>query len=241
MNPINKHPKTALSQCLFYLHYVLIFLIALCLTVCAGQERLVFTPDSDYKDIFLHQNNLLEIENIIETKGGPGKENIPEWLINFINSGTEEVERMEFFTGQYCFIERTEGSNFDALNKWADHFSVFHDFPKLAGTRIERRMVSSASLYPDDEYGAFFEMMIKTAFAAEYSDDFFKDSFWIKKGTNLNEIGYIYEFFIIISIDKEIMQTVINNIIDEVLTAVNPTRVQSSLIRRLQQTFFEEF
>ncbi len=214
----------------------------LILISCAGQSNRepLFVPDTvedtapDYS---------IDIDNIIETKSNrrsSGRENLnlPEWLLAYISGGIEEVEKIEFFTDKYCFIGTNEGSNFDALTKWAANYSAIQDFTRLAAFRLEKKLVSSASLYPADEYGEFFERLVKKAFVTEYQGAVMEDTYWIKKGDGG---GAVYEFFVFISIDKISMQTVINDMIAQTRALVNPTRAQNAAINRLQQTFFEGF
>jgi len=201
---------------------------------CVNQQQSLYQPISGYADVVSHDISLL-IGDITETSRGPGNENIPEWLIAFFNGGIEEVEKMEYFMDKYCFIISIEGVNFSALSKWADNFSVSRDFSRQAAVRIEKRLISAATAYPDSEYGDFYEMMVKKAFDAEYPDAFLEETFWIKKN-----VGQ-YEFFVFISIDKDTMQAIIVNMMAETLAVVTPSRVQNNAIRRLQQIFFVGF
>jgi hypothetical protein len=221
----------------FFLAYLIINVIVL--ASCAGRANTTqfIVPDSGET---LYQENSISIENIMETKDGYGNANIPDWLARYITGGIENVEKMNIYQGKYCFIGRNESGNFEALNKWAENYSVTHDFSRLAAARIEKRLLASTSLYPDDEYGIFFEKMIKKAFDTIYTGAQVEDTFWIRKA-NDDDINSSYEFFIFISIDKVIMQNIINKMITEARADVTPTRAQANSINRLQQTFFEGF
>ena len=217
------------------------FLWVIFLGACAGQERLLLQPVPGYIDNVIHDNSLL-FSDITETREGPGNAYIPNWLIEFINGGIEEVEKIDGFMDKYCFIGVNEGGNFEALSKWADNYSVIQDFPRLAAVRIEKRLISAASAYPDDEYGSFYEIMVKKAFDAEYTGAFLEDIFWIKRNVNQEySIGVTYEFYIFIIIDKTSMQTIIRNMMTEALAVSAPTRAQNNAIKRLQQIFFVGF
>ena len=213
---------------------------------CAGQQRILFKPEPGYNDII--QNNPVSIADITETKAGPGNSNIPGWLSAYIKGGIDEVEDINLYMNKYCFIGVSEGSNFSALSKWADNYSVIHDFPRMAAVRVERRLISAATLYPDDEYGNFFEVMVKKAFDTEFSNAFLEDTFWIKKRVtqdapddSINENADVYEFYVFISVSKTEMITVIEKMMAETLATVTVTRSQNNAIRRLQNNFFLEF
>jgi hypothetical protein len=188
-------------------------------------------------------NDLIGIEDIIETKDGAGNAELPAWLLSFDNGGIAAVENMEQYHGKYCFIGRNGGVNFEALLKWADNYSTAQAFTRLAAARIENRLTSTAALYPDDEYGAFYEKLIKKSFDAEYQNASAEDTYWVKKmGTSeANGFQDTYDFFAFISIDKTIMQDVIKNMIAEVYAEVSPTRAQNNAILNIQKIFFEGF
>jgi len=98
-------------------------------------------------------------------------------------------------------------------------------------------------LYPDDEYGAFYEKLIKKSYDAEYPDAATEDIYWIKKTETSEANGFqdIYEFFAFTIIDKTIMQDIINKMMEETRETVTPTRAQSNAIANIQLHFFEGF
>jgi len=228
----------------FTLFFVLGVII---ISSCAGQKKPAFipVPQNDYFET--ERNNVnINTDNIIETKNGTSVRNLPGWLAAYINGGIEEVERMSAYYGKYVFIGRNEGINFTAMNMWADKFSAVKDFSILAAERIERRMISGAYLYPDNEYGLFFETMVKKAFSTIYTGAIKEDTYWIKmKISQENNIeAYteeVYNFFVLISIDKMTMQAIITNLMTESFSAVTPTANQRDSINRLRQNFFERF
>ena len=233
--------RNSIQRGIFFFFYVMI------LCSCANQRQYQYQPVPGFTDPVV--DNPLLIGDITETKGGAGNENIPEWLITFLNGGIGEVEKMGFFMSRYCFIITIEGANFGALSKWAYNFSTDQDFSRQAAARIEKRLISAATAYPDYEYGDFYELMVKKAFDGEYPDALLEDTFWIKKNVSQNEpdtdvadnASEVYEFFVFISIDKGIMQNIVANMMTEALAAVTVTRTQNSAIRRMRQIFFTGF
>jgi len=200
---------------------------------CSGQKEYISYPEPGYKEE-MKQDILIDLSGITETKNGTGIADIPGWLDAYAKGGIVEVEKMEFYHGRYCYIVINEGGNFDSLGKWAKNYSADRDFSRLAAARIEKRLINGASLYPDDEYGVFFEKLVKKAYDIEYADALMEDTYWVK-------CGEVYKFFVFISIDVVMMQTIINNLTSETLASVTPTRSQSSSIARLQHNFFEGF
>jgi hypothetical protein len=216
-------------------------LCALILLSCAGKNApLVIIPETiDKPEI----NNLIGIDNIIETMKGPGNGNLPEWLVTLNNGGIDAIEKMDQYYGKYCFIGRNKNTNFEALTKWMENYQETRAFTRLAAVRIENRLNLNIALYPDDEYGAFYEKLVKKSYDAEYPDVVTEDTYWIKKTENSETNGFYetYEFFTFVSIDKTTMQDIIKKMITDTRAAVTPTRAQNNAINNIQLHFFEGF
>ena len=220
-----------------FLLYIFIFFS------CAARGNvMVFpAPDKSIKE----SDNSIEIVNITESRDMKGGPYLPDWLSAFLGGGIEEAERIEAYTGRYLFIAGNEGVNFAALDKWADSYSVEHDFSVLAAERIDRRMNVSNTVYPDEEYGIFYETLVKSAYGGEYYGAVKEDTYWIKtkitgggEGAALPEVFY---FYVLISIDKAAMQTAVYNLFSRVLDSLAPSGAQAAAINRLRQNFFEGF
>jgi hypothetical protein len=113
----------------------------------------------------------------------------------------------------------------------------------LAAERIEKRMIISSFLYPDNEYGLFFETAVKNAYRTRYPPAVKEDTYWIKIINNDEDSIHqeIYNFFVLITIDKIDMQDIINNVLEEAASAVTPTVAQRNAINNLRLNFFESF
>jgi len=183
----------------------------------------------------------VDVGNIVETKNGSARQ-IPAWLRSFLNGGIEAVEKLDTYGNKYVFIGINEGKNIAALNKWIEFYTVTQDFPMLAAARIEKRMYLSASLYPDDEYGAFYEAMIHNAYNAVYQGAVKEDNYWIKiRSKNEEEPSENFKFYVLITIEKNLMQSIIRNMMTKTTADVTMTAIQSNSVNRLRNTFFEGF
>jgi len=189
--------------------------------------------------------NSIEIANITESRDMEGAPYLPDWLLAFLGGGIEEAERIEAYAGKYLFIAGNQGINFAALEKWADNYSVEYDFPTLAAVRIDRRMNASNTMYPDEEYGIFYETFVKSAYGGEYYGAVKEDTYWIKtkitgngEGAALSEV---FNFYVLISIDKAAMQAAVYSLFSQVFDMAAPAGAQAAAINRLRQNFFEGF
>jgi len=208
---------------------------------CAAQNPPNYFPVPD-SGINPNENPvIIEIGNILDTKNGPASQ-MPVWLRSYLGSGINAVEKLDAYGNKYVFIVSNEGDNIAALTKWVDHYTVMHDFSMIVADRIEKRMYLTASLYPDDEYGAFYETMMHNAYKTEYNEAIKEDYYWIKiKSGTEEEPSENYIFYLLITIEKNLMQSIIKDMIAETNDAVTLTKSQNNSVNKLRNTFFEGF
>jgi len=184
--------------------------------------------------------------NIIDTKNGSARL-MPIWLRTFLDGGIEDVEKMDEFRNKYVFIGVNEGDNITLLNIWVEYYTIMQDFPLLVADRIDKRMYLTASLYPGDEYGLYYETMMNNAYNTTYDSAVKEDTYWIKtKSQNTEGVvspppSETYKFFILITIEKNTMQTIIRNMMAKTSGEVKLTKIQKNEVNRLRNTFFEGF
>ncbi|MDR0465469.1 MAG: hypothetical protein LBG94_10215 [Treponema sp.] len=231
----------------FFFPAAVLFVILISFFSCASRSAGVFIPIPD-ENYYGNDNNIgIGISDITGTKDDSPTGYLPAWLSFYIIGGLEAVENLYRFNDKYVFVAVNESDNLAALNRWAENFSAAHDLAVLAAARVEKRMISSASLYPDDEYGLFFERMVKSAYNGEYPGAAKEETYWIKTKTNNsgeligNDQSEIIMYFILLSIDKKTMQTVIDGLAAQTAASVTLTRNQSAAVNRLRQTFFNGF
>ena len=224
------------------------------LAACAGQkDRIILRPEGQEKPF--EQTGPQETWQIIESQNGPPENGIPEWVNLYLDTkdGITRLEALNQYSGRYIFIGESRGSNFNALEQWAKNYSPAQDFPRLLAQRVENRLVSSSTLYPDDEYGEYFETLIKIVSNEEYQADK-GEAFWIKQKKipgnedeeNFEEAVTVsdterYKFFILLSIDRDTLQEQLLRLMTGIRTEKPPTREQASAINRIQASFFEGF
>jgi hypothetical protein len=231
------------------------FLTALSLLIlfaaCTGQQKkVIFRPDTT--------NNPQELSRpfdsweITRSQNGQASADIPEWVRWHINNEVNEIEALDRFSGKYIFIGTHGGDNFSALQQWANGFTVEQDLPRLVTLRVERRLIASASLYPDDEYGEYFEFLIREMSNGEFLNAVKEQTFWLKRRifvsngetdteSNPGTMTERYEFLVLISVDKETLQKQIQVIMTGIKTKMSPTRDQAAAIARIKNNFFEGF
>jgi hypothetical protein len=234
--------------------FVIAVIISILFAACAGQDnKIVFRPDTGNNP--QEESRIFDSWEIINSQNGQNPEDIPEWVRWYIDNKINEIEALDMFSGKYIFIGENGGSNLRALRQWANGFTIEQDLPRLITRRAERRLVSSASLYPDDEYGEFFEFLIREVSNGEFLGAGKEQTFWLLRKVVINEetdgdidaqpspdtVQERFEFFVLISVDKETLQKQIQEIMANIKTKVPPTREQAAAITKIKNTFFEGF
>jgi len=236
-----------------------LLLAAILFTACVSAQKgkIIFLPDP-VEGIPQEQTGLsAESWQIIETQSGPGEAGISGWVRSYLDRGIRGVEALSAYSGKYMFVGQNQGENFNALQQWANGFTAEQDLPRLIVLRVEQRFVTSAVLYPDDEYGEYFAYLIKKVSDEEYPGSVKEQIFWLKQkkipvnreDDDDSEIEMPpedidlerYVFLVLLSIDKESLQTTIQNIMADIKTDIAPTREQTAAINKIRNTFFEGF
>jgi hypothetical protein len=170
---------------------------------------------------------------------------IPEWVKRYLQGGIETLEALDGYEERYLFVAHDQGTNLKALGQWAAGFRLVKDFPRLAAARIQARMTQAAQGNPDGEYGRYFEQVIRLSSDAAYFGTLQEADFWVYKQYQRESGGEtsqgIYEWYILISIDKVLLQHQITAILDQVRVDLPLSRDQSAAIMRLKENFYEEF
>jgi len=213
---------------------------------CVTEDIILPFPPPDIN--LFGNEKAVEIENITGSRDMGEEPHLPDWLSAFLAGGIEEAEKLEAYEGRYLFIASNQGMNFAALSRWADNFSVEYDFPMLVAARIEKRMNVSNSIYPDEEFGVFYETFVKSAYTGEYNRTIKEDIYWIKvreSGASNNVEGEdapeVFIFYVLITVDAKEMQDIVNNLFSQALISSAPTGARALAINRLRQNFFEGF
>jgi hypothetical protein len=217
---------------------------ALFFSACGGgPQKIIIKPDASEKAPGLQSGSAGRILDYQDANsGGP----IPEWAGRYLEGGNRAVEGLDAYRGSYVFVGSSRGSNFKALGHWAGGFSAEQDFPRLAALRMEARLTGAAALYPDDEYGEFFEALVKKASDAAYTGAVKESTFWIFRQYRQGDeedapIREQYEFLVLTLIEKSSFQAQARALMGGIRTTVPPTREQAVAINRIKETFFDDF
>lgn len=219
------------------------FLAGMLFSGCVGQQRARLPYIADEPPETAEANWI-----IVDYKNRDHGEEIPEWVNFFLENNISSIEKLNDNQGCYTFLGINSGTNFQALRQWRDAFNPDLDFARLAAARMEKRFLAFAASYPDDEYGGYFEEMIRAASDARWTGAIKQDDFWIYRHfqgedeiTGTASDKPLYDFLILVVIDKGTLAAQINTLLRNVQSPVPLTRDQRNAVARIQERFFEDF
>ena len=187
---------------------------------------------------------------ILDYRGKDAGASIPAWVNYYLEDNILQIENLAEFRNHYVFVSANTGNNFNALQQWMNAFSADLDFARLAAMRMENRFLNAAVLYPDDEYGSFYEALIRAASDTQWSGAVKAGDFWLQRsfigmGSNIEdelpETWERYEFLILVIVDKDTMNPQISMVLQNVEAPSPLSRYQRNAVNRVQENFFEGF
>jgi hypothetical protein len=215
--------------------YCIPFIGAFLITACSSApERSVdLGPAPAYRE----QKSITEVIDY--------ENDMPEWVSRYIDAGPAGIEALPEYADRYVFVDRQAGSSLEALRLWAAGFSVERDFPRLVSARIQKRFIMDGNGDPADEYGRYFEVVVKKASDTVFEGASRDGSFWIKKrifeDDGISPTGEFYEYLIMTFIDRESLRQQINMLLMTSHPDKPPVRDQSAASMRLRLNFYEGF
>ncbi|MDR2418958.1 MAG: hypothetical protein LBD79_07880 [Treponema sp.] len=210
--------------------YLIVTAFVLSLIACAGEQeaRIEWSPPP--------ADTSVEPFSVIDHK----PPSIPEWVSRYEAGGVQAIEAMSAYQNKYVFVSINRGTNTKALELWLSGFSVLQDFPRLVSARVQARFSNAASSYPDGEYGNYFEASVKATTDAVYQGAVREDDFWVLKRYFLGENWDVYEFLILLSIDKTTLGNQINTLLNTI-PFDSLSKEQIDAVNQLRASFYEDF
>jgi hypothetical protein len=182
---------------------------------------------------------------VIDHKTKAIGQDVPEWVTRYIADGLTGVEAMPAYREKYVFVGEDTGTNLNALRQWSSGFSVAQDLSRMVSRRVQDRFAGAAAGSPDDAYGRYFENVVKSSSDATYTGARKETDFWLQKrffkadGKTVDR--EIYEYYVLVSIDKAILERQISDVLNNVNADIPPTPEQATAYDRVKEAFYEGF
>lgn len=170
---------------------------------------------------------------------------IPGWVATFIEGGVQGVEALPAYKDKYVFIAEDSGKNKSALSLWMTGFNISQEVARMVSTRVQSKFAGAAAGSPDDEFGRYFENVVKSSADAKYSGARKENDFWILRryfkvdGKTIDREEYT--MYILVSIDKAMLQSQIEAVLNGTVADKPLTREQQTAVDRVKESFYEGF
>lgn len=182
---------------------------------------------------------------VIEHKASSIGGDIPEWVSVYIYEGNTGVEKLDKYKDKYIFVGEDTGTNLNALRLWAQGFNVAQDLARLVSMRVQAKFAGAAAGSPDDEFGRYFENVVKNVADATITGARKDTDFWVYKRyfkeDGKTEDRVVYDYYVLTMIDKEILKKQLDNILNGVKPDKPLTKEQSTAVDRVKEAFYEGF
>jgi hypothetical protein len=220
---------------------ILVICIVLFIACLTGRETPMVRlgPVPEYRE----KNSAIEVIDHENAAALPA--DMPEWVIRYVSAGISGIESLPEYADSYVFIGKQRGSNLDSLKLWAGSFSLDRDFPRLVSARMQARFTEFAAGNPAEEFGRYFEQVVKNSTDTTFNGAMQEGSFWIKKrifeDDGLTPAGETYEYYVLTRITREVLERQINLLLITTRPDLPPTREQSAAAMRLRLSFYNGF
>lgn len=158
---------------------------------------------------------------VIEHKGSAlGITTLPTWVSTYITSGITGLEKMDDYKDVYCFVGEETGTNINALTTWASMFDASSDIASTISNRVATLFTGSAAGSPSDEYGTYYEQIVRTAANATYSGARRINDWWVLtrryegRSTKTSDYTQEYTAYVLYTISRETLDRQILGMLD---------------------------
>jgi hypothetical protein len=198
-----------------------ITIIAAVLTVCLLVAGCSSAPAAEPKPEPVELPSKVKTE-VLDHKGASlGKTTLPEWIDVYIDFGARGVEELAKFQDEYCFIAEYHAENLDAGLAWIKGFEVPQLIARQIQSRVESLFVGAAVGAPEDDYGTYFENVVKTTTDVSFSGAKLIQDYWVLVRTYdpdiKNTYSDTYQIYVLYTMPKAMLDKQLNNEIDKAM------------------------
>ena len=174
---------------------------------------------------------------ILQHKGSAtGNDVLPVWVDTYINSGIAGLERLPDYTGSYCFVGESTGTNLQAVQTWAANFQVTQAVGETVKSRINAQFVGSETGRSGNTYGSYFEGIVDKVSAASYSGVRKVNDWWvlIRSWDTNNRASDSYQVYVLYTIDKQIFDQQVLRQLDGAVASTPATNEEKQAIANVR-------
>lgn len=170
---------------------------------------------------------------VLDHKGASlGKTTLPQWIDAYIDFGARGVENLSNFAEEYCFVAEYHAENLDAGLAWVKGFEVPQLIARQIQSRVESIFVGAAVGAPEDDYGTYFENVVKTTTDVSFSGAKLIQDYWVLVRTYdpdiKNTYSDTYQIYVLYTMPKAMLDKQLANEIDKAMDDGDMTEAQKA-------------
>lgn len=181
---------------------------------------------------------------VLDHKGASlGKSALPEWIDAYIDFGAAGVEELAKFQDQYCFIAEYHAENLDAGLAWVKGFEVPQLIARQIQLKVESIFVGAAVGAPEDDYGTYFENVVKSTTDVSFSGAKLVQDYWVLVRTYdpdiKNTYSDAYQIYVLYTMPKAMLDKQLNNEIDKAMDDGEMSESQKEAFKNVKKVLAE--
>ena len=132
----------------------------------------------------------------------------------------------------YVFVTTSQGKSLDGVQSWAKNFNMAADIASMVSTRVQSTFAGAAA-GDKDKLEGYMEQVVKTMSSATYSGARRRSEYWarIRETTPDGKVSDYYEYYLLVTIPKDVLDSQIKKALDGADTAVKPKTAEEQTAR----------
>ncbi|MCR4940972.1 MAG: hypothetical protein K5930_12835 [Treponemataceae bacterium] len=192
------------------------------------------TSDPEPKDL----SSKVKTE-ILEHKGTAlGVNTLPVWVESYVSLGTKGLEKLSDFTEEYCFVAEMAAANLNAAQAWLNGFEMPQLIAREISSRVESLFVGAAVGAPEDDYGTYFENVVKTTTDVSFTGAKKVSDWWslirVYDPDIKNSFKDEYRVYVLYTIPRSLLDRQLANEIDKLENETDMTEAQKSAFENVK-------
>ncbi len=158
---------------------------------------------------------------VLEHKGSAlGLNELPIWVETYILEGITGLEDMSDFATDYCFVAETTSENLNAAQAWVEGFDMPQTIARNVSTRVEGTFSGAETGGAGDDYGTYFENVVKTMTETEFSGAKKENDWWVltRRYDVDAKAKYVDEYraFVLYTIPRDLLDQQVLSVIERI-------------------------
>jgi hypothetical protein len=180
---------------------------------------------------------------VLQHKGSAlGINELPVWVETYISQGITGLEKLPDYSGSYCFVGESQGTNLQAVQTWARNFEVTQTVGETIKSSINAKFVGSESGRSGNTYGSYFEGIVDKVSSASYSGVRRINDWWVltRSWDANNRASDSYLVYVLYTTEKSLFDQQILKQVDDAIATTPATNEEKQSIANVRTILAKE-